>query len=376
MADNEIGKIDKNMAYLPANGEGIAWHLPYEAPMRLLGFNWFDKYHTYHRLPDELPDEVTQFPEGVMKKVPKDTCGAFTLSPHTAGGQIRFRTNSGSFHLKGKHNALSRMDHMPDTGRDGFDLYLKCAGVWKFFGVTRMQHTELDFSAELISNVPRCMRDVVINFPLYSGVNALAVGLDEDAVIEAPTPFADEAPIVWYGTSIQQGGCASRPGMCSSNLVSRWLDRYVINLGFSGSGRGEPELAEMLADVKNPGMYIIDYTWNVKEKELAATLPNLLDIIRKKHPETPILLMGPTPGRCFYPELNGGGLREKNEIMRAEACKRIKAGDAHFAYFDALNNSMGEDFCEATVDGVHLTDMGFYRLSQALCNFLKTTSIY
>ena len=159
--------------------------------------------------------------------------------------------------------------------------------------------------------------------------------------------------------------------MCSSNIISRWLDRQVINLGFSGNGKGEPELAEMLADVKNPGMYIIDYTWNVKEKELAATLPNLLDIIRKKHPETPILLMGPTPGRCYHPEFGGTWLNAMNEIMRAEACRRINAGDAHFAYFDALHNSLGEDFYECAVDGVHLTDMGFYRLSQALCNFLK-----
>ena len=371
MADNEIGKIDENMAYLPANGDGVAWHLPYEAPMRLLGFNWFDKYHTYHRLPDELPDEVTQYPNGVMTKVPKEKCGAFILSSNTAGGQVRFRTDSSSFQLKGKRNEISRMDHMPDTGRGGFDLYLKCDGVWKFFGVTRMQHNEYDFSAELAKNVKREMRDVIINFPLYNGVNALAIGLDEDAAIEAPTPFGDERPIVWYGTSIQQGGCASRPGMCSSNIVSRWLDRQVINLGFSGNGKGEPELAEMLADVKNPGMYIIDYTWNVSPVWLEATLSNLLDIIRRKHPETPILLMGPTPGRCFHPEFGGSDLDAKNEIMRAEACKRIKTGDAHFAYFDALHNSLGEDFCEGTVDGVHLTDMGFYRLSQTLCNFLK-----
>jgi len=371
MADNEIGKIDANMAFRPANGNGIAWHLPYEEPMRLLGFNWFDKYHRYHRLPDDLPDEVTQFPDGVKTIVPKENCGAFTLSLNTAGGQVRFRTDSGSFQIKGRHSAISRMDHMPDTGRGGFDLYLKCGGTWKFFGVTRMAHDKLEFSAELLAGLKHEMRDVIINFPLYNGVDALAIGLDEDAALEAPAPFADERPIVWYGTSIQQGGCASRPGMCSSNIVSRWLDREVINLGFSGNGRGEPEIAAMLADVKNPGLYIIDYTWNVNADCLKATLPGLLDIIRAKHPETPILLMGPTPGRILYPEFNNSGLEDKNNVMRAEACRRIQAGDRHFAYFDALHNALGDDFCECTVDGVHLTDLGFYRLSQALCNFLK-----
>ena len=373
MTENDIAKIDPAMAYCPANSDGIAWHLPFEKPMKLLGFYWFDKYHKYHRLPDELPAEVTQFPQGVKTMVPKENCGAFRLSPQTAGGQVRFRTDSSSFQLHGVHSALGRMDHMPDTGMSGFDLYLKCDGVWKFFGVTRMSHKQVEFSGELVKNIKREMRDVIIDFPLYNGVESLAIGLDEDAVIEEPTPFADERPIVWYGTSIQQGGCASRPGMCSSNIVSRWLDRQVINLGFSGNGKGEPEIAEMLAEVKEPCLYIIDYTWNVDAQCLLATLPNLLDIIRKKHPETPILLMGPTPGRMCHPEFGSDLAQSKNEAMREEACRRISAGDRHIAYFDALNNSLGEDFAEATVDGIHLTDLGFYRVSQALCKFLKDT---
>ena len=368
---NDIGKIDKNMAFLPANGDGIAWHLPYEKPMKLLGFPWFDKYHLYHRLPEEWPDEVTQFPNGQKKTIPYKQCGAFTLSPHTAGGQVRFRTDSGSFQLKGTLRATGGMDHMAFTGSAGFDLYLKCDGVWKCFGVTRTDHSVLDFSAEIVNGVRREMRDVIIDFPLYNGVNSLAIGLDEDAAIEEPTPFSGGATIVWYGTSIQQGGCASRPGMAASNIVSRLLDRQVINLGFSGNGKGEPEIAQMMASIPDVGMYIIDYTWNVDNEWLKATLPSLLDIIREKRPDVPILLMGPTPGRHNFQELDNDWLRKQNLTMRDEAIRRIKAGDARISYFDALENSLGDDFWECAVDGVHLTDMGFYRLSQALCKFLN-----
>ncbi|MBR6373478.1 MAG: SGNH/GDSL hydrolase family protein [Victivallales bacterium] len=372
-----------NIASLPANGNGISWHLPYEAPMRLLGFNWFEKYRKYHRLPDELPNEVTVYPDGVKNMCPKEKCGAFSHSLQTAGGQVRFRTNSRAIHISGSLTTTDILDHMPLTGSAGFDLYLKCNGVWKFFGVSRTDHTKLDFSAELISGLKREMRDAIIHFPLYNGVSSLAVGLEEDALLEEPTPFADERPILWYGTSIQQGACASRPGMCASNLVSRWLDRPVLSFGFNGSGVGQPEIAEMLADVQNPGMYIIDYTWNVTCPSFRVTLPQFVDIIRRKHADTLILLMGPTPGRCIYEEIESKtrlqeladrDLKTRNDIMRDEASRRIASGDRHIAFFDALNNSLGEDFWDATVDGCHPTDLGFYRLSQALCHFMKNTA--
>ena len=94
-------------------------------------------------------------------------------------------------------------------------------------------------------------------------------------------------------------------------------------------------------------------------------------IIREKRPDVQILLMGPTPGKHNFQELDNDWLRKQNLTMRDEAIRRIKAGDANISYFDALNNSLGDDFWECAVDGVHLTDMGFYRLSQALCKFLN-----
>ncbi|MBQ6473793.1 MAG: SGNH/GDSL hydrolase family protein, partial [Victivallales bacterium] len=324
MADfyKDLKEIDPRMAARPADSDGIAWHLPFEPPMRLCGFAWFDRDRKYVRLPLDRPSEVTQFPEGVRTMVPAGNCGAFTLAVHTAGGQVRFRTDSGKFQLRGELLATGGMDHMAFTGSSGFDIYLQFGGVWRCLGVTRTDHSRLEFSASVVSGVKREMHEVLINMPLYNGVTSLFIGLDDDAKLEEPAPFADSRPIVWYGTSIQHGGCACRPGMVSSNIVSRMLNREVINLGFSGSGKGEPEVAEMLAEIRNPSIYLVDYTWNVDPKALEATLPRFLDILRRAHPTVPIMLFSPTPGKDYFPEMHPDALDAKAKTMRDEAARR------------------------------------------------------
>lgn len=369
-----ISELDPAMAVRPATANGIAWYLPFEEPFKLCGFSWFAKEHKFERLPvTDRPAEVTRYVNGVAGKIPAKDCGALLLSPHTAGGQVRFRTDSTCFMLQGKLLATGGMDHMAFTGSAGFDLYLKSEGVWKCLGVTRTDHSKLEFSATICAGLKHEMRDVIINFPLYNGVRTVSIGLDENAKVEAPTPFANPRPVVLYGTSIEQGGCASRPGMAGSNILSRMLERQVINLGFSGNGRGEPEIAAMLADVQDAGMYLIEYGWNVSVPELAATLPQLLDIIRAKHPDVPIVLVAPTPGREQMPEYANPSMRfaQQTEIMQKEAAKRQQAGDKAMFFFDAWRESMGDDYWECTVDGAHMTDLGFLRWAQAIYPFLK-----
>ncbi len=367
---HNLRETDPAMTVPPADGDGIKWYLPFEKPMQLSGFAWFDKYRTYHRLPDELPLGLTQFYRGEKRFVPAADSWGFKIALHTAGGQIRFRTNAVRFHFKGKMLETGGMDHMALTGSAGFDIYQKCNGLWRFVGVTRTDHSKLDFSCQVITGLEPEMRDVIINFPLYNGVSSLAIGLDEDARIEMPLPFRDPRPIVWYGTSIQQGGCATRPGMAAGSILSRMLDREVMNLGFSGSGKGEPEMAALLADIKDPGMYLVDYCWNVDVADLRLTLPRFIDILREAHPEVPIVLVSPTPGRYCLQEVHQPDIEGEAEVMREEMLRRKAAGDVNIHYFDALHCALGSDPWECAVDGVHLTDMGFYRLVQAMYPFL------
>ena len=366
-----LRSIDPRMAAMPAKAEGLVWHLPFAAPMRLVGLAWFDHDHAYNRLPLERPPQVTQFPGGVATAVAGENCGAYLLSAHTAGAQVRFRTDSTRFAIAAELDKAESCDHMPATGSAGIDLYVKLDGRWVCLGVTRRDPEKMKYTTDLVSGLAREMRDVIVHLPSYAGLVSLQVGLDEGAAVEAPTPFAAPQPIVWYGTSITQGGCATRPGLIATNVLSRLVDREVINQGYSGSGRGEPEIVEMLAAIQEPALYIIDYTWNVSAPELSATLPRLIDRLHEAHPGVPLLLLSPTPGKTYLANLPGDS-REKAAICEAEAARRNAAGDPDVHYFDALRKGCGEDFWECYVDGCHLNDMGFYRLAHAIRPVVET----
>ena len=361
-----LRSIDPRMAVKSADVKGLAWHLPFEAPMRLVGLPWFDRDHAYNRLPLNRPPQVTQFPGGVRTAVNGENCGAYLLSAHTAGAQVRFRTDSTRFSIAAELAAAEKCDHMPATGSAGIDLYAMFEGRWICLGVTRLDLDKTTYTTDLVTGLSREMRDVIVHLPSYAGLVSLQIGLDDGATVEAATPFASPKPIVWYGTSITQGGCASRPGLIATNALSRLVNREVVNQGYSGSGKGEPEIIDMLSAIRDPALYILDYAWNVSAPELSATLPYAVDRLRATHPDAPILLMSPTPGKAYLAHLPGDSV-EKADIMAAEAARRNAEGDAGVHYFDALREGCGDDFWEGYVDGCHLNDLGFYRLAHAIC---------
>ena len=373
MADlsHDISSIDPHMATAPVNRDGLKWHLPFEAPMRLFGFPWFEQDHVLNRLPLARPAEVTQFPNGVKTMVSEQNCGAYSLSSNTAGGQVRFRTDSARFAVDVEEYDMCPFDHFAATGSMGLDIYLKDGDRWVALGATRRDPTQASFSTEIAGGIRREMRDVIVNLPTYAGIRKLFIGLEETAHVEAPTPFTAEEPVVWYGTSITQGGCATRPGLAASNILSRLLNREVVNQGYSGSGKGEPEIAEMLAQIPSPAIYLLDYTWNVGVEELRATLPTFLNILREKHPTVPSLLVAPTPGRGALEIVPDKTHEEKTDYLRQTCQKRCADGDLRIFFFDAFHESCGEDFWEGYVDGCHLNDLGFYRLAHAIAPVVK-----
>jgi GDSL-like lipase/acylhydrolase family protein/SGNH-like hydrolase/esterase family protein len=349
----DVLKIDKNMTIKSVDESGLVWLNPNQSPFKLVGFNWFEQDNVYRRFPVN-PEPI--LPEGVE-----------ALSNHTAGGQIKFRTDSQRIAVKVKLPARGGMHHMPVTGNSGFDLYLGDENRQIFYGVATFSVDAEEYTYEFPKLELPAMREVTLNFPLYNGVNEFAIGLEENASLTAPTSFVDDRPIVVYGTSIAQGGCASRPGMCYTNILSRKLNRPFINLAFSGSGRGEPEVAKHVASIENPAMYVLDYEANcVNAEKLAETLPEFIRILRATHPATPILVVSKVayPREIFNP--SGKNDREackKVEIENVERCQA--AGDKNIYFIDA-ESFQGEDFWECTVDGCHPTDLGFYRMAENL----------
>ncbi|HOS42992.1 MAG TPA: SGNH/GDSL hydrolase family protein, partial [Armatimonadota bacterium] len=215
------------------------------------------------------------------------------------------------------------------------------------------------------------VRPVLFNFPLYQGVAAVEVGVNEGARVLPPAPFADPRPIVVYGTSITQGGCANRPGMAYTNLLSRWLNREVVNLGFSGNGWGDEALARCMAEIADPACFVLDYEANAHLERLKETLIPFIGALRAAHPAVPILVV--TKIRFSYELAHADALegREACKAFQQDTVAALRAqGDTHLHFLDG-STFLGEDWEECTVDGVHPTDLGFWRIAQGMAPVLR-----
>jgi lysophospholipase L1-like esterase len=211
------------------------------------------------------------------------------------------------------------------------------------------------------------MRNFTLNFPLYQSVRGLAIGLDPQARIKAPAPYALDGRIVVYGTSITQGGCAARPGMAYTNILSRALNVEFINLGFSGNGRGEPEVCRTFAAIPDVRLFIFDYEANADGfDQFSKTLPENIRIVRKHHHTVPVLVVSRIG---FAKDITSADYRQEHERtrdMQARVVVKARAKGDRSIYFLDGSTLLGDDFDECTVDGVHPTDLGFMRMARKM----------
>ena len=349
-------KIDKSMAIEKKLSENIIWKDARVAPFQLIGFEWIKKDSVYRRLSKEpnwkISEDVDQ------------------LADQTAGGQLRFATNSNKIILKVALLERSAMYHMPATGQSGFDLYVKENGNQRYLKTTRFPHDTIEYQHEFIVGKENKMQNFTLNFPLYNGVRSLWIGTENGSIINKPTAFTHSGKIVIYGTSITQGGCVSRPGMVYSNILSRKLDAEFVNLGFSGSGKGEPEIAHLINEIEGTSMIILDYEANAYET-IQGNINPFIDILRKKHPKTLILIMSKIrhasaiEGSESYKLLMSNRDFQKNMVK-----KRRENGDNNIYFLDG-STVLGNDYSECTVDGGHPSDLGSYRIAEALLIKIK-----
>lgn len=353
-----IAELDPNMRLTETDASGLRLFSPMEPPFQIAGFAWFGEERRYRRLPlqPRLPIPA-----------PVDA-----LANHTAGGQIRFRTNSRKLSIRVKLQAISAMDHMPATGQCGFDCYLDEDGKPMFHGTARYDQKQKEYESVLFELAERKPRNVTLYFPLYQGVEEVALLLEADVAVEAPAPFAGRGKVVVYGSSITQGGCAARPGMAYPSIIGRRLPYEFINLGFSGNGRGEPEMAELIADIPDPACLVLDYEANCPSVEhVQRTLPAFIDIYRERHPHVPILVVSKI--RYAKELFNEQMLATRLEMKRVEqetVERRRGMGDRNIHFFDG-SVLLDANFEECTVDGVHPTDLGFMRMADGLTPVLS-----
>ena len=302
------------------------------------------------------------------------------LSKASAGITVRFHSNSTSINLKWTVLNDFDMPHMAATGIKGIDLYTKYNNKWRYVttagalvGLKTYQNKSIPADNineyELIKNMTPEFREYKLFLPLYDGVTKLEVGIDSTASIEKASPSTVK-PIVFYGTSITQGGCASRPGMAHTNIISRKLDVDCINYGFSGNGRMETPIVELISEI-DARFYVIECLQNMDSERVSERVKPLVDIIRTKHPHTPIVLVeNMMYTTAFLDHTEETRLIQENAALKNEYDKIIKSGTPNIFYIKDNKDFLLDN--EGTVDGVHLTDLGFLRYADYLIeNFKK-----
>jgi lysophospholipase L1-like esterase len=289
----------------------------------------------------------------------------WNLSHDSAGLCARFITDATAISARWTLRKESlAMPHMPASGVSGVDLYVKKDGKWHWLGSGRPDKFPVN-QKSLAAGLTPDRREYLLYFPLYNGIEALEIGVSQGASFEpAPPRPAGVKPIVFYGTSILQGGCASRPGMAYPAILARRLDWPHINLGFSGNAWSEPEMSRLLAEL-DPAVYVLDPLPNMTAKMVAERMEPFIQILRQAHPKTPIVLVECVP----YPDGELVGLRRErstngNAQLREVYERLRKAGDKKLFYVPATN-LLGQDG-EGTVDGTHPTDLGFMRMADAI----------
>ena len=346
----DIEKIDRYMARSEIDSSNLEFFDPRNGDFAVEGLYWFDSEKLYRRLPQAAEKMVT--PQ------------VWTLSCCPTGGQIRFATDSRRIVVSVKNTDGKVNVTMAEIARSGFDLYCGTPGVdEEFWNTAWPVPGELEYTYEIFNVPEKQVRNFRINLPLYNGVEELFIGLEKNSKILPPVPLKSQQPIVVYGTSITQGGCASRPGSVYTNILSRKLGMEFLNFGFSGNGQNHLEVAEILAQIKNPAMFIMDSEANSISGELVnERVPKFLDMIRKAHPQIPILVVSKIPyGKRYAVELPS--LKAE---FRAIVEQKQAAGDQNIHFVDGSNFFERSDYSENTVDGAHPTDRGFTQMAKAL----------
>ena len=328
--------------------DDIKFHAVHDAPFRVCGLLYQDG--KYRRLPEVIAKQ-----------------GHETVLEHhacTAGGRLRFQTDSAYVAIAAKLPNVGRMAHFAMTGSAGFDLYVKKDGVDKYVCSLRPSFYITDSIVRMFEFGSREMREITIHFPLYSEVSELYVGLQEDASLEAAPLYAYEKPVVYYGHSITQGGCASRPGNAYPSILSRRLNVDHVNLGFSGGGRGEQPIADYIAGL-DMQVLVMDYDHNAPNAQhLQDTHERMFLTVREKHPTLPVIMMTSTTMPRF-----SDNRAKRREIIRNTYLHAKERGDENVYFWDGGQFDAYHDY--ATVDGSHPNDYGFVVIADLLEPVLK-----
>lgn len=345
----DIAEVDKNLAVKTTiKRDGLCFFDIEQEPFRIYGV--FREGEKFRRMPEAVAKNVSE--------------GVHLLHAHAAGGRVRFVTNSPYVALKAQI-VPSKMPHFAISGTSGFDMYSEYEGNVRYSG-TFMPPFDVKDGYESVHDHINGWQErlITINFPLYSDVEKVYVGLHADSFIRPAPEYRIAEPVVSYGSSITQGGCASRPGISYQSILSRKLNCDYINLGFSGNGRAEDAMVDYIKSIKM-SVFIMDYDHNAPTVEyLAATHSKMFHTIRTAQPELPIVILS----RPKYYLTDEEEQRKKIIFQTYSEAKEKGDNCVYFLDGKALM-AMVED--DGTVDNCHPTDSGFFSMANAIAPVLE-----
>jgi lysophospholipase L1-like esterase len=307
---------------------------------------------------ENLPD-FFRLPKSLQNKVRKPV---WNLSKSPSGGRIRFRSNCTTLAIKLQYPHLSNMKNMHTFGQCGVDLYINNTYIR-----TAVPTDSTYIRFVFFENQKAEMRNITLYLPLYMGVKIIAIGVNPKAIFDKPMPFATEKPVVYYGSSITQGGCASHPGMSYQAIISRNLNIDFVNQGYSGNGMGEPEIAEVITQI-DASCYVLDFGVNLPSADsLAKVYGPFLNILRTKRPKVPIIAITPIYNTHEFWEPNKATFMR--DVIRKEIASSRMKGAKNILLVEGLE-LLGPDYADAFVDGVHPNDLGFLAMAERLQPYL------
>lgn len=301
-----------------------------------------------------------RMPQAVAASVSE---GVYELHTNTAGGRVRFVTDSPFVAIHAEIDGIARFGHMPVTGVAGLDMYSREEGVEKAVGTFIPPYGMEGGFESILDFTEQKERIVTVNFPLYSNLTRLYIGLQQGASLKEPPAYTTEIPVVSYGSSITQGGCAARPGNCYQHILTRQFDCDHLNLGFSGCAKAEEEMIDWVKRLTMK-VFIYDYDHNAPDTAyLKATHEKMFIAVREAQPDLPIIIM-PRPKYYLSSEE-----KKRTEIVRATYDHAVAAGDKHVYYIDGPT-LMADCKDNGLVDRNHPTDAGFSSMARAIAPIL------
>ena len=346
-------EFDKELLADSGNIEDVEWHDVFTAPISLHGVKYEEDIGFFTRMPMERAVKVRKYMD--------------ILTKQTAGGRIRFSTNSPYVAITAEIEGRRGMYHMPLTGSHGFSVFSNN----NFLGnvaPTPYYFNEEETPVKIQGSVkmPQGDNDITVYFPQYNGVKKVYVGIKKGSTLSAHKEYKIKTPVIFYGSSITQGGCCSHAGNDYVSHLSRWLDFDYINYGFSGTSGLEPEIQDFMLD-QEMSLFFMDFdAWHFY-KNADEVIVNFVKKLREKHPKVPVIL---TTRPDVYRVENKPCL--DLDVWNRKAYKTLKKQGYKNVYYINVHDLYGKvDGFLCSVDCAHPNDLGFYQMAKTFYPIFK-----